>query len=109
MIAQLFVDARYHIRSSAGESSRSYGDTDITPIFGTSQGSGSSPQIWNGTSCKLLSGLDANYKGVHLFIPDWRHSMTFNAVLFANNNSMYEAGGNDLVTLVKSLEAKTQS
>ena len=85
--ATTLEEAKYHLRTQHSVTEEFYKHCKAFPIYGTGQGSGSSPVLWIIISSILIDAHQANSHGAQYSSPDHKTYITFSIVGFVDDSS----------------------
>lgn len=85
--AKTLEEARYHMKTQNGMADKSYTHNSEFPIYGTGQGSGSSPVLWITISSWLFDAHEKQSKGVSLETPDKKTKIPYSMIGFVDDSS----------------------
>jgi hypothetical protein len=87
--------ARYKLKTALRISDAEYHHIDLFPIYGTGQGSGSSPALWLVTSSILFDAYEKRAHGSSYLSPDRQHSASVYMISFVDDSCCQVLAPND--------------
>jgi hypothetical protein len=88
----MLQQAVYRIKTQLGISNASYSHTDANPVFGTGQGSSSSPSIWTLCCSKGFDIYDSHCYGAQYRSPDGTKLLKLGMTGFVDDNNAQTTG-----------------
>ena len=87
MNAMTLQKAKYHVRTELGLSDTSFSHSDLSPIYGTGQGSGNASILWLFLCCILFDIYDKMSTPARYTHPDRSHETKVSLIGFVDDNN----------------------
>ena len=92
----------HYIRTGYGDSDISYGRDFDKPLQGGGQGNGAPPPLWLAISCILLSVLESDVQGVHIYSSISLQLLVFIEIMYVDDTDILltDVSGHDTLDII---------